>query len=318
MRIGFIGLGNVGAPLARNLQRSGHELTVRDLDRTQAAELLDHGARWADSPRALAEGAEVVITSLPSPAAVSAVMEAEDGVLAGLAPGAIWIEMSTTDEGELRRLAALAAAKGAATLEAPITGGCHRAKSGDISILVGGERADVARCRPLLEVMGGTVLHVGPLGQASVLKVITNMLAFVHLVALGEGLMLAAKAGIDLGTAFAGIKASSGNSFVHETESQVILNGSYNIGFTMDLACKDLGLAQALGQAFEVPLALADLVAETFDRGRAEYGERAWSSQVVKLLEDACAHPLRAPGFPAELVDGNGGGSEDAGQGDFR
>ncbi len=306
MRIGFIGLGNVGAPLARNLQRAGHELTVHDLDRSQVAELLDHGARWADSPRALAEGAEVVITSLPSPATVSAVMEAEDGVLAGLAPGATWIEMSTTDEGELRRLAALAASKGAATLEAPITGGCHRAKSGRISILAGGETMVFARCRPLLEVMGGTVLHVGPLGQASVLKVITNMLAFVHLVALGEGLMLAAKAGIDLGAAFAGIKASSGNSFVHETESQVILNGSYNIGFTMDLACKDLGLARQLGEDLGVPLELAGLVARTFERARDTYGERAWSSQVVKLLEDACATELRAPGFPAELVDEGG------------
>jgi len=156
--------------------------------------------------------------------------------------------------------------------------------------------------------MGGTVLHVGPLGQASVLKVITNMLAFVHLVAAGEALMLAAKAGIDLGRAFEGIKASSGTSFVHETESQVILNGSYNIGFTMDLACKDLGLAQALGREFEVPLELGDRVAATFERARAEYGARAWSSQVVKLLEDACGHPLRAPGFPAELVDEKGGG----------
>ncbi len=308
MHIGFIGLGNVGAPLARNLQRAGHALMVRDLDRNRAAELLEGGARWAETPRELAENSEVVITSLPSPAAVAAVMEAEDGVLAGLGRDAVWIEMSTTDAGEVRRLAALAAERGAATLEAPITGGCHRAISGDISILVGGEAADFDRCRPLLETMGGTVLHVGPLGQASVLKVITNMLAFAHLVAAGEGLMLAAKAGIDLSHAFAGIKASSGTSFVHETESQVILNGSYNIGFTMDLACKDLGLAQALGQEFEVPLALADLVAETFDRAQAAYGARAWSSQVVKLLEDTCACPLRAPGFPAELTDEKGTG----------
>ena len=308
MRIGFIGLGNVGAPLARNLQRAGHALTVRDLDRTRAAELLDHGAGWAETPRALAEGAEVVITSLPSPAAVAAVMEAEDGVLAGLGTDSVWIEMSTTDQAEVRRLATLAAERGAATLEAPITGGCHRAVSGDISILAGGEAGDFARCRPLLEAMGGTVLHVGPLGQASVLKVITNMLAFVHLVAAGEGLMLAAKAGIDLGRAYAGIKASSGNSFVHETESQVILNGSYNIGFTMDLACKDLGLAQALGREFGVPLEVVDRVAATFARARTEYGDRAWSSQVVKLLEDACGCPLRAPGFPAELVDEEGGG----------
>ncbi len=309
MHIGFIGLGNVGAPLARNLQRAGHDLMVRDLDRNRASELLDNGARWAETPREAAETAEVVITSLPSPAAVTAVMEAEDGVLAGLKEGATWIEMSTTDAAEVRRLAERAAEKGVATLEAPITGGCHRAISGDISILVGGDANDFARCRPLLEAMGGNVLHVGPLGQASVLKVITNMLAFVHLVAAGEGLMLAAKAGIDLGRAFEGIKVSSGNSFVHETESQVILNGSYNIGFTMDLACKDLGLAQTLGREFEVPLALADLVAETFARARTEYGERAWSSQVVKLLEDACGQPLRAPGFPAELIDEGGGGT---------
>jgi 3-hydroxyisobutyrate dehydrogenase len=267
---------------------------------------LENGASWAETPRALAESAEVVITSLPSPAAVATVMEADDGVLAGLGDGAVWIEMSTTDATEVRRLAALAAERGAATLEAPITGGCHRAVSGDISILAGGAPGDFERCRSLLEAMGGTVLHVGPLGQASVLKVITNMLAFVHLVAAGEALMLAAKAGIDLGHAFDGIKASSGNSFVHETESQVILNGSYNIGFTMDLACKDLGLAQALGREFEVPLELGDRVAATFERARAEYGARAWSSQVVKLLEDACGQPLRAPGFPDELVDEKG------------
>jgi 3-hydroxyisobutyrate dehydrogenase len=307
MRIGFIGLGNVGAPLARNLQRAGHALIVRDLDRDRAADLLEHGATWAETPRALAEGAEVVVTSLPSPAAVARVMEADDGVLAGLGLGAVWIEMSTTDAAEVRRLAALAAERGAATLEAPITGGCHRAVSGDISILAGGAPGDFERCRSLLEAMGGTVLHVGPLGQASVLKVITNMLAFVHLVAAGEALMLAAKAGIDLGRAFEGIRASSGNSFVHETESQVILNGSYNIGFTMDLACKDLGLAQALGREFEVPLELGDRAAATFERARAEYGARAWSSQVVKLLEDACGQPLRAPGFPDELVDEKAG-----------
>jgi 3-hydroxyisobutyrate dehydrogenase len=156
---------------------------------------------------------------------------------------------------------------------------------------------------PVLQAMGGQVLHMGPLGSASVVKVITNMLAFVHLVALGEGLMLGKTAGIDLAKAFEGIKASSGNSFVHETESQVILNGSYNIGFTMDLACKDLGLARQLGQAAGVPLEVAGLVEEIFDRARERYGDRAWSSQVVKLLEEAVGTDLRAPGFPATLTD---------------
>ncbi len=301
MKIGFIGLGNVGAPLAANLLRAGHDLTVNDLERGAAKDLLAAGAAWADSPRALAADAEAVITSLPSPAAVRRVME--DGVLAALAPGAAWIEMSTNDAEEVKRLAASAAARGVATLEAPITGGCHRAKSGEITILVGGDQAVYERHLPLFQAMGGTVLHVGALGQASVLKVITNMLAFVHLVAVGEALMLAKRGGIDLRTAFEGIKASSGNSFVHETESQVILNGSYNIGFTMDLASKDLGLAHRLGRELGVPLELTGLVEQIFHRARLQYGERAWSSQVVKLLEDALGTDLRAPGFPEILKD---------------
>ncbi len=303
MKIGFIGLGNVGAPLAANLLRAGHALTINDLEREAANELLAAGADWAESPRALAAGAEAVITSLPSPAAVRCVMEGEDGVLAALEPGATWIEMSTNDAEEVKRLAATADMRGVATLEAPITGGCHRAKSGEITILVGGDEAVYEKHLPLFQAMGGTVLHVGALGQASVLKVITNMLAFVHLVAVGEALMLAKRGGIDLRTAFEGIKASSGNSFVHETESQVILNGSYNIGFTMDLASKDLGLAHRLGRELGVPLELAGLVEQIFSRARLQYGERAWSSQVVKLLEDALGTDLRAPGFPAVLED---------------
>jgi 3-hydroxyisobutyrate dehydrogenase len=303
MKIGFIGLGNVGAPLAANLLRAGHALTVNDLERGAARDLLAAGAAWADSPRALATDAQAVITSLPSPAAVRTVLEGKDGVLAGLGVGSAWIEMSTNDAEEIKRLAARAAAQGIATLEAPITGGCHRAKSGEITILVGGEEAVYESHLPLFQAMGSTVLHVGTLGQASVLKVITNMLAFVHLVALGEALMLAKRGGVDLATTFEGIKASSGNSFVHETESQVILNGSYNIGFTMDLASKDLGLAHQLGRDLGVPLELAGLVEQIFHRARLQYGDRAWSSQVVKLLEDALGTELRAAGFPAVLED---------------
>ena len=303
MKIGFIGLGNVGASLAANLQRAGHALTVLDLNREAARPLLGAGAAWADSPRALAEGAEAVVTSLPSPAAVSEVMEGEAGVLAGLASGATWIEMSTNDAREVERLAGLAAERGANTLEAPVTGGCHRAKSGDISILVGGEESVFEDYRPLFEAMGGTVLHMGPLGSASVVKVISNQLALTHLIVLGEALMLAERAGIDLRKAFEGLKASSGNSFVHETESQLILNGSYNVGFTMDLACKDLRLAQQLGREFGVPLEVTDVVAGAFARAQEAYGARAWSTMAVKLLEDRVGADLRAPGFPAILED---------------
>ena len=303
MRMGFIGLGNLGKHLAASLLREGFVVTVNDLDKAAAKELLAAGASWADSPKALAAASDSVITCLPSPAAVDAVMTGPEGVLAGLAPGGTWVEMSTNDQHEIQRLAELAAEQGVATLEAPVTGGVHRAASGRITVLVGGDEAVFQAHLPALQAMGGQVFHMGPLGSASVIKVITNMLAFIHLVAAGEALMLAKRGGLDLAQSFAAIRASSGNSFVHETESQVILNGSYNIGFTLDLACKDLGFAHDMGREFGVPLELAGMVEQIFARARAQYGGDAWSPTVVKQLEDALGTELRAAGFPAVLSE---------------
>lgn len=304
-QIGFIGLGNLGFHLAASLIKAGFSLIVHDLNRDTAIPLLDLGAGWADSPAALASRCETVITCLPSPLAVTRVVSGQDGILAGLRPGGTWIDCSTNDLHELKRLAGLAAVEGIQCLEAPVTGGVHKAASGDITVLVGGEKSVFDAHLPLFQAIGGEVFHMGPLGSASVIKVITNMLAFIHLVAAGEALMLAKRGGLDLAQAFHAIKASSGNSFVHETESQVILNGSYNINFTMDLACKDLHFAHELGREFGVPLELAGLVEQTFIRARSQYGGSAWSSQVVKLLEDALGTDLRAPGFPATIVAEN-------------
>jgi 3-hydroxyisobutyrate dehydrogenase len=304
VRYGFVGLGHLGHPLAASLLRAGFDLTVHDLNQESAHDLISNGARWAQTPRELAAAVDAVITCLPSPAASNAVLTGEDGVLNGLRGGGTWIEMSTTDQHEIERVSALAAARGIVTLEAPVTGGVHRAAAGEITVLVGGERALYEAHLPALQAMGGSIFHVGPLGKACVLKVITNMLAFIHLVAAGEALMLARRAGLDLAQTFAAIKASSGNSFVHETESQLILNGSYNIGFTMDLACKDLGFAYQYGRDLGVPLEIAGLTEQIFRRARAQYGGSAWSTQVVKLLEDALHTDLRAPGFPATLEAG--------------
>jgi len=305
MRYGFIGLGNLGTHLAASLVRADFEVTVSDLDGSRAQPLVDAGAKWAATPRAVAQTSDAVITCLPSPAAATAVVAGPDGVFEGLAPGGTWIEMSTTDILELKRLAELAATQGIATLEAPVTGGVHRAASGRITVLVGGERSVFETHRPALEAMGGRILYMGPLGDAALIKVITNMLAFIHLLATGEALMLARRGGLDLAQAYEAIKASSGNSFVHETEGQLVLNGSYDIGFTMDLAAKDLGFAMAYGRELGVPLELAGLTEETFLRARAAYGGGAPSTQVVKLLEDALDTDLRAPGFPARLGPGD-------------
>ena len=300
-RLGFVGLGNLGRHLAASLLEAGFPLTVNDRDEAAAASLVEAGATWAASPKDVAAVSDTVFTCLPSPKVVEDVLCGDDGVLEGLAAGGTWIDTSTNDRHELLRLAEVAAALGVRTLEAPVTGGVHLAASGQITVLVGGDAEVFAEHLPAFEAIGGKVFYIGPLGKASVIKVITNMLAFIHLVAAGEALMLAKRGGLDLAQSFEVIKASSGTSFVHETESQVILNGSYDIGFTMDLACKDLGFAHELGEEFGVPLDLASLVQETFLRARDEYGGSAWSPMVVKLLEDAVGTDLRAPGFPASI-----------------
>ena len=303
MQVGFVGLGNVGAKLAASLLRQGHELRVRDVEREAAEELLAAGALWAENGRELAATSEVVITCLPSPAVSAQVLEEADGILAGLGEGKIWMEMSTTEAADVRRLGELVRARGARPLDVPVSGGCHRASTGNIAIFAGGERADFERVLPLLKAMGRQIVHTGELGSASILKVITHYLAGVQLISTGEAFMVAKKAGIDLAVAYDAIRVSSGNSFVHETEGQLILNGSYNINFTMDHELKDVSLFDELGKALEVPLEMSPVVVAAVRDGLKRYGPRVWSSQVVKRLEDDCAVDLRVPGFPDELVD---------------
>lgn len=303
MKIGFIGLGNVGGKLAGSLSRNGADLTVRDVNKEAAQPFLDQGAHWADSPKEMAEACDIVITCLPSPAISAAVMEGEDGVLAGLSAGKIWAEMSTTDEAEVHRLGALVADKGASPVDCPVSGGCHRAATGNIAIFAGCERETFERMLPVLTKMGRRILHTGPLGSASVLKVITNYLATANLISCSEALMVAKQTGMDLGTAFEALRISSGNSFVHETESQVILNGSRDISFTMDLVLKDIGLFQTLADRAGVPVELNPKMIEIFEDGQERYGPREWSPNIIRRLEDACGVKVVAPGFPAEILD---------------
>ena len=303
MKIGFIGLGNVGSKLANSLFRNKFNLTVMDLEDNLVKSFISKGSDSAKSPKELAEKVDLIITCLPSPKVCSEVMEKKDGVINGLSKNKIWLEMSTTDESEVKRLGELVKSKEAIPLDGPVSGGCHRAATGNISIFVGGERLAFEKILPVLKAMGKKILHTGKLGSASILKVITNYLASVNLVSIGEALMVAKKSGMDLKTTYEAIKISSGNSFVNETESQVILNGSYNISFTMDLVVKDMGLFQNLSQKNHVPLELSPVVLEIFKDGQKKYGPRVWSSMVVKRLEDACNINLRAKGFPSELID---------------
>ena len=296
-------MGNVGGKLAGSLLRNKFDLTVRDLDENLANEFKNLGAKVASSAKELAEQVDLIITCLPSPKICADVMEGENGVLEGITQNKIWLEMSTTDEAEIKRIGKKVIEKNGIPLDGPVSGGCHRAATGNIAIFVGGNRVAFERILSALTVMGRKVLHTGELGSATVLKVITNYLASVHLVALGEAWTVAKKSNLDLAKAYKGIAVSSGNSFVHETESQVILNGSYNINFTMDLVLKDTGLFDDLAKKLNAGLEISPKIVEIFKDGQKKYGSRAWSSMIVKRMEDSNNIDFRADGFPEELTD---------------
>ena len=303
MKVGFIGLGNAGGKLAGSLLRNGFDLTVRDLNKKFVNEFVGRGANSGRSPKEMAEHCNVIITCLPSPKVCSEVMESKDGILAGLSKGKIWLEMSTTDEAEIRRIGALVDAIGALPIDCPVSGGCHRADTGNISIFAGCKREAFELALPILTTMGRRVLHTGDLGTASKLKVMTNYLATVNLVSIAEALTTMKVLGMDMNVTYEAIKASSGNSFVHETESQVILNGSRDISFTMDLVSKDVGIFNELAKRKGLDLEIAPLIVDIFKDGEKRYGPRELSPNIIKRLEERADVEVLGEGFPPEMID---------------
>ncbi len=300
LKIGFIGLGNVGSKLAGSLLRNHFDLTVLDLDKKRMNDFVRKGAKSADSTTQLAQNVDVLITCLPSPAICAEVM-AE--AIPQLKSGQYWLEMSTTDAQEVERIGALVKAKNAVAVDCPVSGGCHRADTGNIAIFAGCERSEFEHILPLLKTMGRRILHTGPLGSASVLKVVTNYLATAHLLALSEALTVSKVMDFDMNIAYEAIRISSGNSFVHETESQVILNGSRDISFTMDLVLKDIGLFQTYAEQHQVPLEISPLMIDIFKDGIKRYGDRELSPNIIRRLEDACQVRVLGEGFPEEMLD---------------
>ena len=299
MQYGFVGLGHLGEKMAGCLVRGGLAVKVFDLNKDAVARLVAKGATAGTSAADVASQSDAVITCLPSPTVSEKILRE---MLPQCKKDTVWIEMSTLDRDNIIRLAALAAEHGVKTLECPVTGGVHLADVGKVTVLVGGDKNLFEKHEQALRLIGSRVFFMGAVGSAAIIKVITNMLAFINLVGCSEALMLAKRGGLDLATAYEAIKASSGNSFVHETEGALILNGSYDIDFTMDLTLKDLGFALGFGREFGVPLTLASALMPTFLSGKAAYGGGAQSTQIAKLLEDLLKTDLRAPGYPAKLV----------------
>ena len=300
MQTGFIGLGAVGPKLAGNLLRNDVGLTVFDLDETRLAGMVAEGAEAAGSAAEVMARCDVVIPSLPSPAASEAVL-AE--LLPEMGPGKTWVEMSTTDPAVIVAQAARVAETGAVAIEAPVSGGCHRAATGNIAVFCGAPRDSFEAVLPLLTILGRQVLHTGEVGTASKLKVMTNYLATANLLSLCEALTTMQAAGLDMATTFEAIRISSGTSFVHETESQLILSGSRDVDFSMDLVMKDIGLFQKIAERNGIPLEISPLMIDIFRDGQRRYGERANSDDIIRRLEEATGLSILAPGFPRELVD---------------
>ena len=297
MQCGFIGLGMLGARMARQVLEAGHDLKVFDLDPAAVEKLVAKGATGVASAMEAANQVDVLITCLPSPDASLKVMTGTDGVFDAMREGSCWIEMSTTDANEMIRLAGLAAERGIEVLECPATGGVHRAARGEMTLLVGGDESLFRRHADLLEALSGQVVYMGKIGNASLIKVITNLLCLVDLVAMGEALMLAKRGGLDLAKCYEAITASSGSSREFEDWAPVILNGSLNTGFTTDLGLKDLGFVTDMGRRLDVPLQLTTVAQEMFQASRERYGGEAWTAHVVKMMEETTGETLRAPGF---------------------
>lgn len=300
MKIGFVGLGSVGGKLAGSVLRNGFDLAVHDLDADAVTGFVARGARDGGSPADLMRACDVVITCLPSPAACAAVVEA---MLPEVTAGKIWLEMSTTDASEVQRLGAAVRDRGGFAVDCPVSGGCHRAATGNISIFAGCDRPTFEKVLPILTTLGRRVLHTGDIGTASTLKVMTNYLATANLLTVCEALVTMKAAGLDLATTYEAIKISSGTSFVHETESQVILNGSRDIGFSMGLVQKDIGLFQQIAEDHGVPLEISPMMVDIFKDGIARYGFDAQSDDIIKRLEEPTGLDITAPGFPPEMVD---------------
>tara|TARA_Y100000591_G_scaffold302441_1_gene297507 strand:- start:27 stop:974 length:948 start_codon:yes stop_codon:yes gene_type:complete len=298
--IGFIGLGNVGSKIANNILKNKNNLFIHDLDKKKGLKLIKNGAVWSNNLEDLSKRSNIIITCLPSPKSVNHVMS---NLIPFLNDKHLWIEMSTTDEEEMIRLSNLCHKKNIKILEAPVSGGQHRAESGNISILVSGKKKTFNKAFNLLSNIGHNILYCGKIGNASTLKIVTNYLASINLLSLGEALMVCKKYGLDLKTAYHGITISSGNSFVHETESQLILNGSYNVGFSMDLVCKDVGLFNKLTNKYNIKADISKLLNRKFKLGKKKYGGQAQSTSIIRLIEDSCNTKLRAKDFPKILID---------------
>lgn len=305
MKIGFIGLGNMGRHMARHVLEGGHDLTVFDLSREAGRPLEEAGATWANSPAEAARGAEIVFTSLPVPANVLEVATGEGGVLSAISPGAVLVDLSTIDPDTAVTIDAATRAAGAHALDSPVSGGTVGADRGDLCLMVGGDHAIFERVAPVLNLIGAAekLVYCGGIGTGSICKLANNLLGLSTSVMISEAFGMAMKAGVDARTLYNVISASSGDSAALRGWGTSILNGNFEPGFMVDLAAKDVGLATQLGRSLGLPMEAANLAQQRFiEAQRRGWGKDAMQA-VGRIQEERSGIEFRFPESESESSD---------------
>ena len=292
--IGFVGLGNMGGPMCRRLLAAGFRVIAYDRSPDALAEATNVGADAAEDAVEAASRCDVLLTSLPRPDHVEAVMSGPSGALAAMRPGSLWVDLTTNRSSLIQDLAGRAP-QGVTVADSPVTGAVDGARHGRLTLFIGGGDADVARARPILDHLG-RVIHCGELGSGNVVKLVTNQLWFIHAAALGEGFALGLANGVELGMLWDAIKNSVGDSFVARHDAPSIFAGHYDPSFSLDLCVKDLGLIGELSDAVPVPLVLTEMTRALYASAAARYGGNAAELHVVRQLEDDANLSMRLAG----------------------
>ena len=293
MKIGFIGIGQMGRHMSRNIQAAGYELVVNDVKKETATELLAKGAVWAASPKAVAESCRIVITCLPSTQIVEQVVYGKDGLKSGWKKGDVYIDMSTNSPVTVRRIAQDAGAMGVIVLDAPVSGGTKGAEKGTLTIMVGGDPEGLKKVRQVLEAMGKNIYHVGEVGCGNAAKLVNNLIALACNSITAEGFVLGTKAGIDPGVLFEILKVSTANSWTVQQYPNTVFQGNFEPGFKVSLAYKDIGLALALGDNYGVPLPVGKAVKQDLEEAMAAGLSDKGVDSVILNLEKATGVQVR-------------------------
>ena len=293
MEVGFIGVGYMGQHMARNVAKGGHHLTVFDMRKEAAEELLSLGASWADSPQAVAAASEVVFTSLPRPQDVEEVATGEGGILQGAASGTAYFDLSTTDPDTIRRISEAARGKGVTMLDAPVSGGTAGAEKGTLCVMVGGDEPTYQRYKAVLDLIGDKVMYCGDLGAGAVCKIVNNLIGLSVGVVLSEAFTVGVKAGVPPETLFEAVSKSSGNTQAMQGFPAGLFKGNFEPGFQLDLAAKDVGLATEMGRRLRVPMDLSNLVQQRYIDGQNSGWGRMAAGAVARVQEKRAGVEVR-------------------------